>query len=847
VITPTGSVSGLFHLALLHKVPEAAASSGYTVAQTAPGFVAYAHPETVLLLHTSGTSGNKKLVPYSLDMVLVGVACIVASWDLGPGDVCLNMMPLFHIGGIMRNILSPVLSGGCVIACSGFDPLLFWDVLTSPSPAVGTLNPLDSDEGGGTSAAVPPAPVRKASGIPTRATGKSPKKATPAQSRLLRPTWYYAAPTMHHAILMEAERRPRPLPVTSVRFIANAAGGLLPVLADALRRTFDAVILTSYGMTECMPISSPPQTYRLDPTGTSGVAVGPDVKIADVDASPPFKGLPPGTKGNIMVRGPPCFGGYEGNASANDESFFVVDGEPGWFNTGDMGHVDEQGYLFISGRSKEIINRGGETISPFEIEEAVVQHPSVKECLAFSAPHAQYQETVGCILVTKPHAPRVDLPTLHRYLEDKLHRSKWPYVLVYSTALPKNAANKILRIRYGERTGMKNVDEESSPLTRLYEAACPRVGAPLSEPVQLVPLLSINAFDPSTAETYLKAAAPTLLGGVQVVDAAVVKVDLPFRPDAFAAFVVLAATDGVAMTPDRAAAAERKALELCERDLHSYLVPVLVTAVSALPTLNNDNNNAVDRSALVRMAAEAYAEKTVVAPRTPMETQVEAIWREQLGGDPFTPVSVVESFFDLGGDSLKAGQLINAMRKKLRVQLAVADLFTAPTIEAMARKVDVQHALGSSTAKLTASGRPVSTRSPRAPRRRGDSGGGVSSPYPLRPGDDTEDDNGHGHAPYESFSPFSNRALTCLFTQALPLLVVFPLRKIAIWFIVAAIWVEGMKRGAGRFKALVVAMLLSRLVVGVAAPLVGILAKWVIIGRYKPGRYPLWGSMYLRW
>ena len=139
VITPTGAVSGLFHLALLHKVPEAAAVAsnfvGYTIAQTAPGFVSYDHPETVLLLHTSGTSGNKKLVPYSLDMIVVGVACIVSSWNLTPADVCLNMMPLFHIGGIMRNILSPVLSGGCVIACSGFDPLLFWDVLTSPSSA----------------------------------------------------------------------------------------------------------------------------------------------------------------------------------------------------------------------------------------------------------------------------------------------------------------------------------------------------------------------------------------------------------------------------------------------------------------------------------------------------------------------------------------------------------------------------------------------------------------------------------------------------------------------------------------------------------------------------------------
>ena len=165
----------------------------------------------VLLLHTSGTSGNKKLVPYTLDMVAVGAACIAASWGLSPSDVCLNMMPLFHIGGIMRNVFAPILAGGQTIACSGFDPLLFWDVAASSSF-----------------------------------------------------TWYYAAPTMHHAILMEAERRPRPLPVASVRFIANAAGALLPALAQALQQNFvHSTILTSYGMTE-VPTTRPTHPARLE-------------------------------------------------------------------------------------------------------------------------------------------------------------------------------------------------------------------------------------------------------------------------------------------------------------------------------------------------------------------------------------------------------------------------------------------------------------------------------------------------------------------------------------------------------------------------------------------------------
>ena len=165
VITPNHEVCGLFRISALR--PVIARASLASVVD---------NPQTVLVLHTSGTSGKEKRVPYSLDTIINGVGCIIASWNLKPSDVCLNMMPLFHIGGIMRNVLSPILSGGCVVTCSSFDPVLFWDVLYSGQKA----------------------------------------------------TWYYAAPTMHHALLMEAANRPGPLPVENIRFIANAAGGLLP-------------------------------------------------------------------------------------------------------------------------------------------------------------------------------------------------------------------------------------------------------------------------------------------------------------------------------------------------------------------------------------------------------------------------------------------------------------------------------------------------------------------------------------------------------------------------------------------------------------------------------------------
>jgi len=433
LLTESVRKTGLFTLKLHTSPAVEVKETLYSYPRVMAGFTSYHHNEIVLLLHTSGTSGNKKCVPYTLDMILVGVGCIIASWNLKSNDVCLNMMPLFHIGGIVRNLLSPILSGGAMISCRGFDAAQFWDVL-------GTY----------------------------------------------KFTWYYAAPTMHHAILQEAEHRPKPLSVQSVRFIANAAGGLLPVLADRLKTTFDAVILTSYGMTECMPISSPTQSYRMNPIGTSGQAVGPDILISDEDHS---RQLPTGQVGNILVRGPPCFAGYENNEASNAESFYTINGEQGWFDTGDTGCVDAAGFLFVSGRSKEIINKGGETISPFEIEEAVLQHPKVQECMAFSVPHDRYQETVGIWIVPPKGGPRgVDLPSLHAYLETCLHRSKWPQVIVFSTALPKNAAGKILRIKMAERTRMPAIDEESPVTARLYEADCPRIGAPLTQQIEISPI-----------------------------------------------------------------------------------------------------------------------------------------------------------------------------------------------------------------------------------------------------------------------------------------------------------------------------------------------------------------------
>ena len=214
--------------------------------------------------------------------------------------------------GIARNVLAPILSGGSVVAMPVFEPSLFWKAAQSANA-----------------------------------------------------TWYYAGPTMHMLIL-DSYKQAEPKPTISLRFVANAAGPLLHSVAADMRDTFSAAagrfvsIMPSYGMTECMPISSPPVGFNLEKPGSSGQIVGPKCEIHDDEGN----ALTVEQVGHIMVSGHPVMRGYSNNPDANKESF-CKDGR--WFKTGDMGKFDGDGYLYITGRSKDVINRGGEIISPIEV------------------------------------------------------------------------------------------------------------------------------------------------------------------------------------------------------------------------------------------------------------------------------------------------------------------------------------------------------------------------------------------------------------------------------------------------------------------------------------------------
>jgi len=395
--------------------------------------------DTSLLLFTSGTSGSKKCVPYTLNTLVIGSANIISSWELRQSDRVCNMMPLFHVGGITRNVLSPVLSGGSAVLCSSFDPIQFWDIVQSRNNAV---------------------------------------------------TWYYAGPVMHQLILDEFKARG--MSHYKFRFIANAAGGLLPSLAVEMRSAYGCTILPGYGMTECMPISAPPLSYKLDREGTSGRAVGPQLKIFNDGGEE----VAAGTVGNIVLKGPPLFQGYDDDAEASKEAFF----KDGWFNTGDLGRLDQDGYLYITGRSKEVINRGGEIISPFEVEEAVQSHPRVKACIAFSVPHDVLAEGIGIAIVAEEGIPRPSLRSVQHWCKQSLSFAKWPQVLVVMPDLPKNHTNKPLRVNLAERLELSKfwngaMVDGMPEVSRTFLAGCPEQGAPLQEPIPDVSLVRIDAED----------------------------------------------------------------------------------------------------------------------------------------------------------------------------------------------------------------------------------------------------------------------------------------------------------------------------------------------------------------
>ncbi|KAF7357014.1 Peroxisomal-coenzyme a synthetase [Mycena venus] len=695
-----------------------------------------------LILHTSGTSGKKKVVPYSLLSLIVGTCAVVESWDLQESDVnckspffffcgeecaelmcTVNMMPLFHVGGIVRNLLAPIFSGGSAIMCAGFDAMAFWTL-----------------------------------------------------ARDLQASWYYAAPTIHHAILTSQPAGIVPSRDLRIRMIANAAGGLLPSLAVSLKDTFSAVILPSYGMTDSSA------------QGCSGIACGPHLSIrhpANLELA-----LPAGSTGAICVRGLPTFAGYETSPDPSvplDTSAFTSEG---WFDSGDMGHLDEDGYLYITGRSKEIINKGGEVISPFEVEEAVVTAGKgfVKTSLAFAIEHDVLQETIGVVVVPVPGRPRIGLAQLQDLLRDHLHPSKWPFAVVYMDDVPKNAAGKPLRIKLATRLGLGKLSDSVPAIQRHFEVALsdlPSKEAALSTPIPCAQVqLDLDKIHNALVSVY-------------GVSEAALRVRGDGSAEAFVAAHEVDASD------------VGKALE---RVLPGYAVPQPVHVLGGRHKLLRNEMGEPDFAGMESEVARAHASAM---------SEHALLVRDIIGNLLLADAAMIKpdsDFFLLGGNSLLLGKLAHQIRRQTGVAIGVSSLFTNSTIKGIAGLIEDEH-------------------------RRSGAGGDHE-------GESGRDDAGAFGEAERGDAECGSHPIS-MFVQVLPFVFFYPLKAALTWtalllmlsflapFVNGTFW----ERISSLFCAIVVARLTTRVV----APITSIIFKWLVIGKYKPGTYRMWSTYHLRW
>jgi acyl-CoA synthetase (AMP-forming)/AMP-acid ligase II len=305
-------------------------------------------PDSVaLVLHTSGTTSRPKRVPLRHRNLTASVTNIVAHYRLGPEDVSLCMMPLFHVHGLVASALATLASGGTVAVPRRFIPMMFWPM-----------------------------------------------------ARRIRPTWFTASPTPHQLILMRTEET-RPAGTERLRFVRSCSSALSPELMARMEERFGVPVLEAYGMTEAShQMSSNPLPPDRRIPGSVGRGTGVEIAVLDEAGSL----LPTGSAGEVGIRGPNVIDGYENNPEANQASF-----TNGWFRTGDLGTLDAGGYLRLLGRLKELINRGGEKIAPREIDEALESHPAVKEAVCFGVPHPTWGEEVAAAVVLTEPVPEKEL------------------------------------------------------------------------------------------------------------------------------------------------------------------------------------------------------------------------------------------------------------------------------------------------------------------------------------------------------------------------------------------------------------------------------------------------------
>jgi len=348
--------------------------------------------DIALILHTSGTTSRPKIVPLSHANVCASARNISSTLRLTSSDCGLHVMPMFHIHGLIAGLLAPMAVGSRVFCSPGFNALRFFGWMKECAP-----------------------------------------------------TWFTAVPTMHQTLLARATHNMDIIRANPLRFLRSSSSSMPPQVIAELERVFCAPLIESYGMTEAahQMASSPLPPARRIP-GSVGLAAGPQIAIMGEHRQL----LAPGMTGEIVIRGDNVTAGYENNPQANAEAF--VDG---WFRTGDQGVLDADGYLTLTGRLKEIINRGGEKISPREVDEVLMDHPAVAQVVTFAIPHEKLGEDVAAAVVLREAAHATERE-LRDFAATRMADYKVPRKILIVQEIPKGATGKLQRIGMAAKLGL---------------------------------------------------------------------------------------------------------------------------------------------------------------------------------------------------------------------------------------------------------------------------------------------------------------------------------------------------------------------------------------------------------
>ncbi len=370
--------------------------------------------DTALLLHTSGTTSRPKLVPLTQANICISASNICTALNLTPHDRCLSVMPLFHIHGLIGALLSSVAAGASIVCTPGFYANRFFEWVSEFAPS-----------------------------------------------------WYTAVPTMHQSILARSRDNSEIISRSRLKFIRSCSAAMPPQVMADLEEAFHVPLIEAYGMTEAShQMASNPLPPGIRKPRSVGKATGTEISIMDEAGTH----LPIGAVGEVVIRGQGVTAGYECNPEANEKSY-----TDGWFRTGDQGYLDEDGYLFLTGRIKEIINRAGEKIAPLEIDHVLLDHPAVDQAVAFSLPDPFLGEEVAAAVVLRAGETATQRE-LQELAATRLADFKVPRKILFLEEIPKGPTGKLQRVGLAERLGLTAETSAS---------ASPEPHTPPTTPVEL--------------------------------------------------------------------------------------------------------------------------------------------------------------------------------------------------------------------------------------------------------------------------------------------------------------------------------------------------------------------------